>query len=145
MSLRTRIAEWLDPARKAPSAVRGAPRTLRRNFAAADQSKLTASFSGEHISMNQALETGLRVMRSRSRLLAKNNDYVRKFFRMVQNHVVGPQGFTLSVPCLRPDGTIDEFDRGVCERAFGRWSKRGVCDVTGRLSLVQLERLVSAV
>lgn len=114
----------------------------RRSFNAAAQTHLTHSFDGEHISLNEDLERSLRVMRSRSRQLAKNNDYVKHFLRMVQNHVIGPQGFALSVPCRRPDGSIDDADKAFVEGVFGRWGKRGVCDVTGRLSLVQLERLV---
>jgi capsid protein len=60
---------------------------------------------------------------------------------MVQNHIVGPQGFALSVPCLSNSGAIDELDRAVVEKAYARWAKRGVCDVTKRLSFVQLCRL----
>ncbi len=121
---------------------RSSPRPMRRSFEGAAVDSLTASFSGEHVSLNEDLERSLRLLRGRSRQLAKNNDYVKKFLRMVQNHVVGPNGFSLSVPCQREDGSIDEADKAVCEQAFARWAKRGVCDVTGRLSFVQLQRLL---
>jgi lambda family phage portal protein len=145
-----RLPTWLrgTPAVQAPALAPAAPakrRTAgptRRSFEGAAVNALTASFSGEHTSLNEDLERSLRILRSRSRQLAKNNDYVKKFLRMVQNHVVGPQGFTLSVPCQRQDGSIDEADKTVCEQAFARWAKRGTCDVTGRLSFVQLLRLL---
>lgn len=127
--------------RQAPATRHVSPRILRRSFNGAEHSNLTASFRSDQVSLNQDLETSLRTLRARSRHLAKNNDYVKRFLRMVQNHVVGPNGFTLSVPCLRNDGSIDENDKATCERAFAKWAKRGVCDVTGRLSFVQLQRL----
>lgn len=138
---------WLGERAAADAAPQGtprraAPRLLRRTFNAADSGSLTSSFRADHVSLNQDLEVSLSTLRGRSRNLAKNNDYVKGFLRMVQNHVVGPGGFTLSVPCQRPDGSIDEYDKGTCERAFAKWAKRGVCDVTGRLSLTQLERLL---
>jgi lambda family phage portal protein len=116
--------------------------TMRRSYAGAEVSNLTSSFNGSHVSINEDLERSLRLLRGRSRQLAKNNDYVKKFLRMVQNHVVGPNGFTLSVNCLRKDGGIDEFDKKIVETVFAKWAKRGVCDVTGRLSFVQLCRLL---
>lgn len=121
------------PARRLPA---------RRGFAGAVENNLTASFASDSASINLDLERGLRILRGRSRQLAKNNDYVKAFLRMCMNHVVGPKGFQLSVPCKRADGSIDELDRAVCERAFARWSRRGVCDVTGRLSFIQLQRLL---
>jgi lambda family phage portal protein len=129
--------------RLAPPAVRTVPRIVRRSYSGAAVDKLTAGFNGEHVSINQDLERSLRILRGRSRQLAKNNDYVKKFLRMVQNHVVGPNGFALSVPCLRDNGTIDEADKSVCEKAFAKWSRRGVCDITGRLSFIQLQRLLA--
>lgn len=124
------------------SARRPASRMIRRGYSGAAIGNLTASFASDHTSLNETLEHSLRVLRGRSRNLAKNNDYVKKFLRMVQNHVVGPVGFTLSVPCTRPDGTIDELDKAVVEKAFAKWGRKGVCDVTGRLSFVQLQRLL---
>ncbi|MGL4576371.1 MAG: phage portal protein [Burkholderiaceae bacterium] len=112
-----------------------------RGFNAATVDNLTSSFTAEHSSLNEDLERSLRVIRGRSRYLAKNNDYVKRFLNMVQNHVVGPEGFKLAVNCLRLDGTIDEADKLVCEKFFKEWSKRGVCDVTGRLSFTALCRL----
>jgi lambda family phage portal protein len=123
------------PQRRTPA------RMVRRGYAAADTSNLTASFTADYQPLNLELERTLRLMVGRSRALAKNNDYVKKFLRMCQNHIVGPNGFALSVPCLSNSGAIDELDRAVVEKAFARWAKRGVCDVTRRLSFVQFCRL----
>lgn len=118
------------------------PSVLLRGYDAAKVSDLTASFTGEHGPLNDDLQRSLALIRARSRQLYKNNDYVKKFMRMAQNHIVGPEGVTLSVPCRRPDGSMDEADRAVVENAFKRFSRRGVFDVTGRLSRTQAERLL---
>jgi lambda family phage portal protein len=142
MSLRSRIAAWLDPVRRAPTVARHPLRLVRRGYAGAEIGPLTNSFRSEHSSLNQVLEAELRTLVGRSRQLAKNNDYVKHFLRQCQNHIAGPRGFMLAVNCLRDNGSIDEADKLVCEQAFARWAKRGVCDVTGRLSFVQLQRLL---
>ncbi len=131
-ALRTRAAAPLAAPR----------RPMRRSFAGAHIGNLTASFQVDGADINETLAGALRILRGRSRNLAKNNDYVRKFLRMVQNHVAGPNGFVLSVPCTRPDGSIDETDKLVVEGAFKRWGRRGTCDVTERLSVAQLQRLL---
>jgi hypothetical protein len=57
---------------------------VSRGYNAADISNLTASFQADYLPLNLELERTLRLMVGRSRALAKNNDYVKKFFRMVQ-------------------------------------------------------------
>lgn len=128
------------PARHHPAARRTT--VARRSYSGAAVGDLTASFSGDLVSINRELEMQLPLLVGRSRQLAKNDPYVRKFLRMAQNHIVGPVGFGLSVPCKRPDGKIDTFDKSVVESAFTRWSKRGVCDTTGRLAFRRLCRLL---
>jgi hypothetical protein len=61
------------PARRAPT------RLVSRGYNAADTSNLTASFQADYLPLNLELERTLRLMVGRSRALAKNNDYVKKF------------------------------------------------------------------
>jgi lambda family phage portal protein len=124
------------------SAGRHAFPRMGRSFAAGEVNNLTASFTPAQVSMNDDLERNLQTMRSRSRQLAKDNDYFKKFTRMAMNNIVGPNGFVLSVPCKRPDGSVDMLDRAVLEKAFGKWCKRNIGSVTGRLSFKRLLRLV---
>lgn len=117
-------------------------RRMRRSFAGAANDDLTASFGGSIVSLNRDLEMALPLLVGRSRQLAKDDPYVRKFLRMCQNHIVGPAGFGLAVPCKGNDGKIDVLDKAVVEGAFQRWAKRGVCEVRGRLSFRRLCRLL---
>lgn len=106
----------------------------KRSFSAAQSNRLTSSWSTSQTHVNRDIRQGLRALRARSRDLALNNEYGRKFLRMVRTNVVGPAGFSLQVHALRPDGSIDQQDSTTLERAFADWSRPGNCDVTGQLS-----------
>lgn len=117
---------------------------VKRNaaFAGALTGRLTASWSTSTPTTNQALHRDLKVLRARSRDLHRNADYARRFVSMVVKNVAGPTGMSLQVQALRPDGSLDERDSRTCEQAFARWKKRGVCELTGRYSFLDLERLL---
>lgn len=115
----------------------------KRNFAAAQINRLTASFSTQQMSLNERLRRGLRVVRARARDLAANNDHARQFVRLYRRNVIGSSGFTLQVQALRPDGSLDELDSAACEKAFEAWGKQGICDVTGRYSFLDVQLMVS--
>ena len=134
------LTQWRLKQERARKSTLQAP--LRKGFAAAEISRLTASMAADHNSLNTDLEYSLRLIVGRSRNQAKNNDYVRRFLAMCQTHIVGPEGFSLHVPCLRQDGTIDEADSQFVQQAFARWARLGSCDVTGRLSFRLLCRLL---
>ncbi len=105
-----------------------------RSFSAAKVDALTASWTTTSSPINQVLASQLNALRARSRDLAKNNDYGKKFLSMVKCNVVGATGVTLQVKAKRPDGTLDALDSAALESFFADWGKKGNCDVTGKLS-----------
>lgn len=116
-----------------------APR--RRSFTAAEQSRLTNGWTSSPAHLNRELYAGLRTLRARSRDLAINNEYARKFLALVRNNVVGHAGFNLQVQALTPEGKLDQADSRACEAMFADWSKAGNCEVSGQLSLVELQHV----
>ncbi|WP_170942046.1 phage portal protein [Noviherbaspirillum denitrificans] len=127
-----------------PAIVRTEPvlRPIRvRTFAAASSSRLTAGWNVSNVSADADIFRSLDVMRARSRDLGNNNDYFRKFLNMVGNGVVGPKGHQLQCQVTDPGGKKDELANNAIEAAFLKWAKRGVCDVTGRLSFVDIQKL----
>jgi lambda family phage portal protein len=108
----------------------------RAHFTGADVSRLTASWTTTAIHHNNALYADLRVLRARCRELVRNNEYARKFIKLVRTNVVGPEGFGLQVHALRRDGKIDKADSDRCEAAFWTWCQAGNCDVTGQMGFV---------
>ena len=136
------MINWLKKtfgkAAPAPQAATG-----KRNFAAAQINRLTSSLSTQQLSMNERLKRGLRVVRARARTLAVDNDHARQFVRLYRKNIVGSTGFSLQVQALRPDGSIDQLDSSACETAFARWAKKGLCDVTGRYSFLDIQLLIA--
>ena len=112
--------------------------TAARRFDAAVTSRLTATWGTSNQSIDAEIRHDLAALRARSRDLSINNDYGRKFLRMVAANVVGPHGFTLQAQPKRPDGTLDKADSDAVEAAFTAWCRPGECDLTGKLSFVEL-------
>lgn len=129
--------------RNAIAALFGTPPPARRRsvVAAAAFNNLTSGFSLSPGSADRDIYASLKVVRDRSRWLAYNNDYVRRFLSMCETHIVGPDGFGLQVRAKFPDGTLDEVGNTAVENAFWRWARRGSCEVTGRLSLRDVQRI----
>lgn len=115
----------------------------RRDFSAAQLSRLTGGWSSSNISANADLYRNLDVLRARSRDLCNNNDYAKRFLGMVSANVVGGNGFTLQSRIYdgrdKPDGMAND----AVESAWSAWCRRGVCDVSGRLSFRDVQILVA--
>ena len=64
-----------------------------------------------------------------SLIKVKNNDYAKKFVGMVQNNVVGPDGFRLQVRIEDRPGVPDRLASAAIEAAWADWCK--AADITG--------------
>jgi capsid protein len=114
---------------------------FRRGYEAAKVDRLVADWVTSIRSADAGLLTTLRVMRARSRDLANNNDYAKRFLNMAKTNIVGPRGVTLQVRARDDNGQLDTFANRVIERDFSAWGQRGVCTVDGRLSWIDAQKL----
>lgn len=130
-----------------PAAKNNNQRTqAHRSYAAAQQTRLTSTWTVTSQSIDHDLFRQLKPLRARSRDLMANNDYAKKFKGMVGTHVVGPTGFTIKagVKEVSANGkiTIDTAANSAIENHFYKWSKPRNCDVTGKNSFPSLCRLL---
>ena len=125
-----------------PTVPRRLTPTRRRGFDGGQESRLLYSWIAGNSSADRDVRQALKVMRARSRDLADNNDYARRFLQVLENNVVGPDGVRLQARAKRQDGRLDEPDNALIEDRFKQWAKRGVCTVDGRHSLNSAARLV---
>lgn len=116
-------------------------RAKRRNYAAAKVDRLTWSWATSIMSSDQEILRSLENLRARSRELAKNNDYVKKYLTLLKTNVIGPTGMTLQVVSKDPNGRLDTGANQLIEDAFWRWGKKGICEVTGQLSFQKFQEL----
>lgn len=132
---------------KIPAALSRALRVLgfkpgRRDFSAAQSTRLTGGWNSRNISANADLYRALDALRGRSRDLCNNNDYAKRFLGMVAANVVGGAGVGLQARIYNNPDQPDEPANAAVESAWAAWCARGVCDVTGRLSMRDLQVLV---
>lgn len=119
------------------------------DYAAAQLSRLTASWSSFSLSANEEIFRSLRTLRARSRELARNDAHAKRFLQMVETNVVGPNGIGLQNRAKewRKDkgGKLvlvqDRVANALIEEQWVRWGKPGACEITGRLSFAAFQRL----
>ena len=112
-----------------------------RGYASGKQDFLTAGFMGTSRSADAELKTDLVKLRGRSRQLAIDNDYARKFLFMAKSNIIGVKGIRLQAQTRREDGQDDTVDNRRIERAWAEWGKPGNCDVTRSLSWLDVQNL----
>lgn len=113
----------------------------RRGFSGAQTNRLTADWKVSDLPINSEIKNALQLLRARSRDLALNNDYVKKFVRLVGVNVVGPQGIVLQSKAALPSGDADARARLIIERAWNKWTRKGNASVDGKLGFREILRL----
>ncbi|HEY0545310.1 MAG TPA: phage portal protein [Pyrinomonadaceae bacterium] len=115
-------------------------RALRRSYDAARVDRLSRDFTVVNTSNNFELRRSLRFLRARSRDLARNNDYVKKFLSMVRNNVAGPTGMKLQVRARDKNGELDQVLNRTIETAWKQWCHKENASLNGKLSWTAIQR-----
>lgn len=131
-------------ARKQSREVISLPR--RSQYAAAKLDRLTASWTGITASADAAVKTTLARMRARSRQLAADGDYPRRFFKLCRSNVIGSQGIRLQVRAIdretKDEIIFDDRANKLIEEAWAEWGKKKHCTIDGRLSWIDAKQLI---
>ena len=125
---------------------------ITNSYAAAAITRLATSFPTFSFSADYEIRYALRIVRARSRDLWMNNPYAKKFVKMCSLNMVGPKGVKMQPKVLtdrpvidkktgEPIEIMDSQANSKIHEGWKKWGKRGNCDVTGRLSFVDCERL----
>ena len=93
-------------------------------------------------SSDAELKPALRILRNRSRELARNDEYARRYISLLRNGAVGPHGISVQCKARNADGSLDGPGNRIIENGWKAWGKRGSCTVDGRLSFGDAQRLV---
>lgn len=115
----------------------------KRNYEAAVGGRLYGDWNLSWGDADTELRVNLSRMRNAARDLERNNDYVRRFLAAVTINTVGPRGIVLQARVRKPSGDLDNDTNRLIEAAWAEWGRRGVCTVDGRLSWVDVQRLVA--
>lgn len=131
--------------KKRKQQLRSAPRQ-RQYFAAAKVDRLTENWRGIKSSADVGVQMTLTRLRARSRQLAVDNDYARRFYKLLRSNVVGSQGIGMQVRAIdkeTKDGVIfDDYANRTIEQAWYEWAKKKYCTIDGRLSFIDVQQML---
>lgn len=116
-------------------------RMALRLFNAANFDHTTEDWVATPTPADDIIRTKQRVLVARSREQAANNDYVANFLRMVGQNVVGHKGILLQAQARTSSGQLDTATNEAHEWAWWDWGKAENCDIAGRKSWRQIQRL----
>ncbi|MDF1536074.1 MAG: phage portal protein [bacterium] len=125
------------------------PRPLKRKsgqrgYSAGGSDRLSNDWKTTSLSANGELRYTLKALRGRSRDLAMNNDYARRYLQTCVSNVVGPRGVGLQMRVTYPNGrTLDKMANRIIEAAWKEWGQRGTCTICGKYSWLGVQRLVA--
>lgn len=115
---------------------------FKRSYAAAAVSRLFSDFAQSDRSADGELLHALPKLRARSRELVRNNEYAKQYLQLLKKNVVGKKGFTLQVKALDSLGNLDLGGNQSVETAFSKWGKLGNCTVDGKMTWIDVQKLV---
>jgi lambda family phage portal protein len=118
-----------------------------RSYMAASNDRLVADLVTQlgDVSGNAEVRMGLRAMRRRSRQLANDNEWVRRFLQLLRDNVIGARGFNLQSKIYKArkrDGVaeLDVDANAVIEEAYATQSKLGNFSACGKYNRATFER-----
>ena len=124
--------------RKPKKASSGLP---RKAYAAAATNRLSADWKAPNSTANMELRDALTVLRSRSRDLERNNDYIRRYFNLLIENVVGHKGIGLQSRVVGGDGRPDQYANKLIEERWRQWGRKG-CTTCGRFTWLDVQRIL---
>ena len=118
-------------------------RRQQRRYAGASIQRTTSSWITSGTNADSEKRSSVQALRNRARQLCRDSDYARQALRTISNNVVGTGiQFQSQVRMARGAGRLDQRINDTIEAAWHEWCSGENCDVGGRLSFHDIERLV---
>lgn len=112
-----------------------------RNYSGSITAPRYADFNASERSADAELVSSLVVLRGRSRNLARNNPHARRYMQLMQDNIVGENGFRLQVNALNEaNGGVDTAGNRRIEEAWRMWAKNVTTD--GKMTFREASELV---
>ena len=112
----------------------------QRAYAGADSNRLTGDWTAMSTSADSEILTSLRVLRSRSRQLVRDNPFAKHAVRVITNNVIG-SGIGMQAQVINARGKLQTSINDGIENAWINWSKKFTCHTAGLLGFADIERL----
>jgi len=116
----------------------------QQRYKAAQQTDQAADrFIGGSRSVDANLRSELVKVREASRNAGDDIGYVRRYFSMVQTHVVGENGLRLQANVKDAKGKLDTEANKILENEFLEWGELGSAEIGGRMSWIGAQELTA--
>lgn len=135
MSLLSRISKIIS---RAPRFRRGG----RRSYSSAIHNRLTEDWVRSASSQDSEARAALAVLRDRARDGERNNDWIRGQLFSVEANIIG-LGIRLQSNIKNSKGESDTELNKKIEEEWKKWCRPDSCDVTGRMSMPDMQRLIA--
>ena len=111
-------------------AVSGVTKPIRaaRNYTGASILARYSDFTVSVRSADSELMNSLVTLRGRSRNLARNNPHARRYIQLMQDNIVGENGFRLQVRAKNQNGGTDTAGNKRVEAAWKKWARKVTTD-----------------
>ncbi len=112
-----------------------------RAYKAAKFDPYNKSMPMDSANQNVEIHQALRILRARARELEQNDDYAKGFLRLLKTQVIGNYGIRLQSKVKKNNNEYDTSINEIVENIWNRWAKVGNCDVTKKLSFIDIQNL----
>lgn len=113
-----------------------------RQFEASEGSTLLNDWARDGISCDADLFEALQELRARAKDLCQNNQYAKRFLRLLETNVIGPEGIRLQMAKKRNDGSPDKLVNDLVETGWKDFLNRENFTVTGTVPGVSAQNLM---
>lgn len=113
----------------------------RRSYKGAEAGRLTASWSRTPTTADAEIRRSLRPLRARSREMARNSGYMRRFLGLMRSNVIGPQGIVLQAAVIKGAGKPSHSRNEAIEAAWGDWCLSHA-DMRGQQTWLEMLNLI---
>lgn len=96
----------------------------KRSFDAGHISRITSDWTTTRKSADADIKPSLKRMVVNSRALAQNDDYIKKFTRLLETNVIGQDGIKLQMQILGRDKKTDKPANDTIEAAWKLWGAK---------------------
>jgi lambda family phage portal protein len=117
-------------------------KVVKRFYEASSIGRLTADWQAAlNFSADYEIFRDKNLMMARSRELALNNDYIKKYLRLLTSNVIGDSGVIMKPDIRFTNGKPDDLANRVILASWTEWCKRGNCTTDGMMSFSDYQRL----
>lgn len=113
-----------------------------RSYSAAKASNLNYGWGRNTTTEDNDIYQSLEALRARSRSLSQNNPIFKHYLMLLDNNVVGKDGFKLQVLGKDNKNVLDLDGNAAVERSFRDWTKSQNCDITEKKNFNQICSLI---